>query len=94
MEGLYTSGSTSAGRVVDVHAVQRGYSILCIDAENACFHAEEDEDVYCWPPKEWVKRRGRVENPRWKLKKQLYGRRKAAKELNEVVVTDTDGLDI
>ena len=40
MEGLCTSGSTSAtGRLVDVHAVQHGYSILCRDAENAYFHA-------------------------------------------------------
>ena len=36
MEGLYTSGSTSAtDRLVDVHGVQHGYSILCLDAENA-----------------------------------------------------------
>ena len=36
MEGLYTSGSTAAtGRLVDMHAVQHGYSILCLDAENA-----------------------------------------------------------
>ena len=53
VEGLYTSGSTAAtGRLVDKHAVQHGYSILCLDAENACFHADEDEEVYCWPPKE------------------------------------------
>ena len=68
MQGLYTSGSTAAtGRLVDMHAVQHGYSILCLDAENAYFHAEEDEDVYCWPPKEWVQRYhargGRVESP-------------------------------
>ena len=55
MEGLYTSGSTSAtGRLVDVQAVQHGYSILCLHAENAYFHAEQDEGVYCWPPREWV----------------------------------------
>ena len=35
--------------------MQYGYSILCLDSENAYFHAEEDEEVYCWPPKEWVK---------------------------------------
>ena len=70
----------------------------CLDAENAYFHAEEDEDVYCWPPKEWVQRyhaRGRrVENPWWKLKRQLHGRRKAAKKFNEFVVTATDGLGL
>ena len=34
MEGLCTSGSPSGtGRLVDMCAVQRGYSILCLDAE-------------------------------------------------------------
>ena len=57
MEGLYTSGSTAAtGRLVDMHAVQHGFSNLWLDAENAHFHAEEDEDVHCWPPKEWMQR--------------------------------------
>ena len=57
MEGLHTSGSTAAtGRLVDMHAVQHENSILWPAAENAYFHAEEDEEVYCWPPKEWVKR--------------------------------------
>ena len=36
-----------------MHAVQHGYSILCLDAENAYFHAEEDEEVCCWLPREW-----------------------------------------
>ena len=93
MEGLYTSGSTATtGGLVDMHAVQHGHSILCLDAENAYFHAGEDEEVYCWPPKEWVKRYqargGRVENPWWKLKRQLYGRRKAAKKLIQRVCGD------
>ena len=99
MQGLYTSGSTAAtGRLVEMHAVQHGYSILCLDAETAYFDAEEDEEVYCWPPKEWVQRYhargGRVANPWWKLKRQLYGRRKAAKKFNEFVVAATDGLGI
>ena len=47
-----TAGSTAATRrLVDMHAVQHGYLILCLDAENAYFRAEEDEEVYCWPPK-------------------------------------------
>ena len=59
---------------------------------------KEDEEVCCWPPKEWVKRYhargGRVENPWWKLKRQLHGRRKAAKKFNEFVVTATVGLGL
>ena len=54
--------------------------------------------THCWPAREWVQRyharSGRVENPWWELKRQLYGRRKAAKKFNEFVVTATDGLGI
>ena len=36
MEGPHTTGSTAAtGRLVDMRAGQHGYSILCLDAENA-----------------------------------------------------------
>ena len=99
MEGLYTSGNTtSTGKRIDLHALQHGYSVLCLDAENAYFHADEDEEVYCWPPKEWVKGyhagSGRVLNPWLKLQKQLYGRRKAAKKFNEFVVTATVDLGL
>ena len=67
MEGLYTSGSTAAtGRLVDMHEVQHGYSILCLDPENAYFHAEEDEDVCCWPPREWVNRYTMPEVDEWR----------------------------
>ena len=44
--------------------------------------------------KKYHARGGRVENPRWKLKRQLYGRRKAAKKVNEFVVAAPDGLGI
>ena len=85
----------ATSRMVDMHAVQHGYSILCLDAENAYFHAEDDEEVYCWPPKEWVERYhargGRVEHPCLKLKGQLYGRRSVAK-FDEFVVATTGGL--
>ena len=35
-----------------------------------------------------------MESPWWELKRQLHGRRKAAKKFNEFVVTATDGLGI
>ena len=35
-----------------------------------------------------------MENPWWKLKKQLYGRRKVAKKFNEFVVSATVGLGL
>ena len=35
-----------------------------------------------------------MENPWWARKRQLYGRREAAKKFNEFVVTATDGLGI
>ena len=65
-------------------------TILSLVAEHAYFHAEEDEEVCCWPPREWVKRDhargGRVENPRWM--------RKVAKKFNQFVVTATDGFGL
>ena len=63
---------------------QHGYSILCLDAENGYFHAEEDKEVYCWPPKEWVK---------WYHTTHFCGRRKAAKKFNEFV-SATVGLGL
>ena len=35
-----------------------------------------------------------MENPWWKLKKQLYGRRKVAKKYDEFVVSATVGLGL
>ena len=98
MVGLYTSSSTSAtSRLVDVHAVQYRYSILCLDAENVYFHAEEDEEVYCWPPKEWVKRHhargGRVGESLVEVEETALRETESCDEVgNEFVVAATDGL--
>ena len=84
--------SRPSGSTADMHAVQHGR--FCASMQNACFYVQEDEDVHCWPPIEWVQRYhargGRVETPLWKLKRQFSGRRKAAKMFNEFVVTATD----
>ena len=96
MEGVYNSSSTATRRrLVDMHAVQHGYSILCLDAENAYFHAEEDEEVCCWPPKEWVQRYhargGRVENPWWKLKRQLLWKTESCEEV-QLTVSESNNV--
>ena len=85
IEGPYTSGSTAAtGRLVDMHAVQHGYSILCLVADNAS---------------SMLRKTGQeVSRQRWTsgtslVKRQLHGRRKAAKKFNEFVVTATDDLE-
>ena len=44
--------------------------------------------------KRYDARGGRVENPWWKLKRQLHGRRNAAKKFNEFVVSATVGLGL
>ena len=61
-------------------AVRYNLQTLTADVSNAFFHAPEDEDVYAKPPPEWLLQRaaaGESVAVAWRLKKQLYGRRKA-----------------
>ncbi|CAK0896486.1 unnamed protein product, partial [Prorocentrum cordatum] len=99
LEGLFKAGATSStGRLIDQHAVQHGYNTMVLDAQNAYFHADEDEEVYVDPPVEWVKRNhargGKIGRPWWKMKKQLYGKRKASKKFNQYVTDQTKMLGI
>ena len=55
------------------------YSVKTFDVVSAFPHAEETDQIYVVPPREWTKqdpenRTGMV----WKMKKSLYGRRNAA----------------
>jgi hypothetical protein len=50
---------------------------------NAFFLADEDEECYVIPPEEWTAVHG--EGYLWMLKKQLYGRRKAAQKFVDTV---------
>eukprot|EP00959_Pyramimonas_sp_CCMP1952_P197268 4125426-Pyramimonas_sp.AAC.1 len=47
---------------------------MALDAQNACFHAEEGEEVRVVPQAAWAKRHfargGNIERPWWKMKEQ------------------------
>ena len=96
---LYTPASTSnAERVIDLLAVKQKKSRMIIDAKNAYFHADEDEDVAVDPPEVWMKwwiDNGGSPTVTWRLKKQLYGRRKASQKFQEYVskVLQTHGFE-
>ena len=47
---------------------------------NAYFRVDEDEECYVDPPAEWLEQQAALVNPTsvlWRLRKQLYGRRRA-----------------
>ncbi len=74
------SSDASLSRVVELHAAKKGYATTVFDVGCAFIHASEEEFVCAKPPDEWVqedpeRRTGKL----WRLRKQLYGRRKAPK---------------
>ena len=70
------STSSSTSRIIDVITVKRGWKTAIGDATTAFFHADEEEECYVDPPKDWL---ADQENQQvmWRLRKQLPGRRKA-----------------
>lgn len=96
MEGVYTPASNQAtSRVIDIIAVKKKQKTQIGDASNAYFHAEETEEIYVQPPAEWLARQRKRHLPdhvMWRMKKQLYGRRKASKAFNEFMVKELTKL--
>eukprot|EP00972_Heterocapsa_arctica_P014867 2190162-Heterocapsa_arctica.AAC.1 len=69
---------------------------MIIDAKNAYFHGEETELVAVEPPDEWLEKwinDGGDPDVVWKLRRQLYGRRKASKVFNEYVADLLSDID-
>eukprot|EP00959_Pyramimonas_sp_CCMP1952_P272458 5696346-Pyramimonas_sp.AAC.1 len=66
---------------------------MVLDAQNACFHAEEDEEVYVVPPAEWSRRYhargGQCQQPWRKMKKRLGGERGVSNKFNQCVIDNT-----
>ena len=74
------SSGHSTSRIVDYIALKKGYHTLNGDVTNAFLHVPEDEECYVDPPREWLAKRSALGlnlKVTWKLKKQLYGRRRA-----------------
>ena len=74
------SSTTSTGRIIDYLSLKNSYHTFTADVTNAYFHVDEDEECYVDPPAEWLEQQAALENPTsvlWRLRKQLYGRRRA-----------------
>ena len=82
-DDLFTLGSLNAtARLVDFCVLRRGQPTFIIYCSNAFYHAPEYEKVYVRPPLEWVQLRqaeGHFGRERWRLRRQLPGRRTAGK---------------
>ena len=73
----------STGRLVDALACKRWHSRMILDVHWAFLHLTEEETVLVEPPLEWQESEraaGRDPTRLWRMKKILYGRRKAPKE--------------
>lgn len=68
------STTASTLKVIDTIAVQRKLD-TSVDMSNAFLYSVESEEVYVDPSQDW-KRRQRHPRMRWRMLKQLYGRRK------------------
>ena len=75
------SAGHSTHRLIDYVALREGHVTFTADASNAYFHVPETEVVYVDPPEEYVQQlrdEGKPVDIKRRLRKQLYGRRKAA----------------
>ena len=70
----------STGRIIDYLSLEKSYHTFTPDVTNAYFHVNEDEECYVDPAAEWLEQQAALENPTsvlWRLRRQLYGRRRA-----------------
>eukprot|EP00971_Amphidinium_carterae_P093763 1855474-Amphidinium_carterae.1 len=61
-------------------AVKKNYFTCTADATRAFFQVPQDELCYVQPPEEWISRwmaRGGSANTIWRMKRWLYGQRRA-----------------
>ena len=74
------SSTRSTGLVVDYLSLKKSYHTFTADVTNAYFHVDEDE---------WLEQQAALENPTsvlWRLRKQLYGRRRSGTRWVDFVV--------
>ena len=71
---------SSTGRVIDHLSLKKSYHTSTADVTNACFHVDEDEECRVDAPTEWQEQQPALGSPTSalsRLRKQVYGRRRA-----------------
>ena len=83
-EAMYDASAScstpSTGRIIDCLRLKKSNHTFTAHVTNAYFHVDEDEEIYVDPPAECLEQQAALENPTsvsWRLRKQLYGRRRA-----------------
>ena len=79
-DALEPCSTPSTGRIIDYLSLKKSYHTFTADVSNAYFLVDEDEECYVDPPAEWLEQQAALGNPTsvlWRLRKQLYGRRRA-----------------
>ena len=74
------SSTPSTGRIIDHLRLKKSFHTFKADVTNAYFHVDEDEEIYVDPPAECLEQQAALGNPTsvlWRLRKQLYGQRRA-----------------
>jgi hypothetical protein len=80
------SSTTATTRMVDIYASKLNKSRMTLDIARAFLNVPEDEDVLVVPPTVWLRReaeQNRSTEVLWKMRRVLYGRRKAAQAWHE-----------
>ena len=87
-EDLFAPATSPGGsRIVDFHAVKRGYPTMIIDAESAFMHVLMTEEAYCEPPQEWLDRHPECKDYVWKVLRQMQGQRGASQGWTKIFVS-------
>ena len=77
LDDLYAPSTVvSTSRVIDLLAVKHNLHTFTCDVSNAFLHVDEVEEIYVQPPREWLDRQEH-QNWAWRMKKMIYGRRRA-----------------
>ncbi|CAE7201682.1 RE1 [Symbiodinium sp. CCMP2592] len=93
------ASSQATARVIDTVGVKKGYVFFTADAENAYWQVPIKEEVFLWPPTEWIEQRRAQGLPCdglvWKLKKEWYGRQIAGQSFVDWAAQQagTEGFD-
>ena len=97
-EDLFTPANTvSTERMIDIHANKLGNIRVIVDCKNAYLHAAEDEAVVCKPADIWLEKwiaGGGRPDILWRLRKQMYGRRKASQSFNDYMARVLGSLEL